>query len=898
VSTETRERLDFLDPDAPPRRANRAAGAGPPRERVAPAIRTARTWARAHPELALLVGLLAVGVLLRVYFTIQWRPSITGYSDSGIYFQDATTGPFADPLRVVGYGMFLSALHWITPHLLLVTVVQHLLGLLTAVLLFATVRRCGGPPMLGLAPAAVVTLGGTQLFLEHAALAETLFTFLIALLLYAAVRAWRGWFGWAALAGACAGISVTVRGAGAIVVPVVVVWLLFCRGRPTRDTALAAVLALVLSLGVIAGYIGWRHADTGLGGLTTNGNWNLYGRVAPFADCTKFKPPAGTEGLCDPTPPNARLGRFPEQGPGPGPGGNRWTSEYYIYFPTSPAQKLFGPPYLVSSDPKANAKLQKWSIAVIKGQPLDYLDAVWNDTVRIVLPNHHSFGDLSADENIAFMLGGPDLKSGANDFVKYWQDRYYPNEEHHQGSMTWLRDYEALTRVEGGWMLLLLALAAVAPLAVPRRARAGAYLLVLMAFALLWFPIVTKGYDFRFVIPTLGPLFGAAALGAWGLVLRARGPGAPHGIVATVGPSDPRPPADRLDGVMARPSAPAPASSEPEGHRLCGVCGAATSALPCESCGASVDFDVEESPARAQRVLEAARELVSNLVDGPGSGATPGMSGDHWKMSIGPDVAIGPVVEHRDGTRSPACVEVRTDEQVPDELGLVEAQARFASLAASYPPAGPARYSRIAVRPGDDVGVLAGLVAAAWLIQTAESRSASNAVGDGAPLAAPIPLVGDLARLRAAVPFSFNADIESARERWVSVPHLALAPQGELFGMTSRKLMFRASAVFQEHPRWGNGLHVTGAHLGDLGIGDRQVLERLVRHLAERDRDRADVSSATDLLGSWSLDLDGKLSFVTFVPESLCEPGLLVRLVDQLIGRFDWLDRVRTSSSR
>lgn len=443
------------------------------------------------------------------------------------------------------------------------------------------------------------------------------------------MRAWRGWFGWAALAGACAGISVTVRGAGAIVVPVVVVWLLFCRGRPTRDTALAAVLALVLSLGVVAGYIGWRHADTGLGGLTTNGNWNLYGRVAPFADCTKFKPPAGTEGLCDPTPPSERLGRFPEQGPGPGPGGNRWTSEYYIYFPTSPAQKLFGPPYLVSSDPKANAKLQKWSIAAIKGQPLDYLDAVWNDTVRIVLPNHHSFGDLSADENIAFMLGGPDLKSGANDFVKYWQDRYYPHEEHHQGSMTWLRDYEALTRVEGGWMLLLLALAAVAPLAVPRRARAGAYLLVLMAFALLWFPIVTKGYDFRFVIPTLGPLFGAAALGAWGLAHRARG----------------------RDGASA--SEPMRASPEPEGHGLCGVCGAVKTELSCENCGASVELDVEESPARARRVLEAARDLVSNLLGGPGSDATPGMSGDHWKMSIGPDVAIGPVLEHRDGTRSP-----------------------------------------------------------------------------------------------------------------------------------------------------------------------------------------------------------------------------------------------------
>ena len=57
--------------------------------------------ARSQPELLALGALLLVGLLLRVYFTIEWRPAITGYSDSGIYFQDAQTGPFADPFRTV-----------------------------------------------------------------------------------------------------------------------------------------------------------------------------------------------------------------------------------------------------------------------------------------------------------------------------------------------------------------------------------------------------------------------------------------------------------------------------------------------------------------------------------------------------------------------------------------------------------------------------------------------------------------------------------------------------------------------------------------------------------------------------------------------------------------------------
>ena len=85
--------------------------------------------------------------------------------------------------------MFLRLLHAIAPHLILVVLVQHALGLLAAVLFFLAVRRCGGPRGLGLAPAAIIALGGDELFLEHAALSEALFIFLLSAMLYCAVRA-------------------------------------------------------------------------------------------------------------------------------------------------------------------------------------------------------------------------------------------------------------------------------------------------------------------------------------------------------------------------------------------------------------------------------------------------------------------------------------------------------------------------------------------------------------------------------------------------------------------------------------------------------------------------------------------------------------------------------------
>src|ERR1035441_9341295 len=106
---------------------------------------------------------------------VVWRPAITGYSDSGVYFQDAVQGIWSDPIRTVGYGMFLTVLHAITPHLLLVTAVQHLMGLAVAVLAFLTVRRIGGPPWLGLVAAGILPLRGGQMFFAPAASREATF---------------------------------------------------------------------------------------------------------------------------------------------------------------------------------------------------------------------------------------------------------------------------------------------------------------------------------------------------------------------------------------------------------------------------------------------------------------------------------------------------------------------------------------------------------------------------------------------------------------------------------------------------------------------------------------------------------------------------------------------------
>jgi dolichyl-phosphate-mannose-protein mannosyltransferase len=472
--------------------------------RWAPRLRAEAIAAWRDPWVAVLAAMLAIGLLLRVYLTVRWRPALVNYSDTGIYIQDAYAGGFADPLRVVGYGLFLIPLHWITPHMLFVVLLQHAMGLATAVLLYLGVRRCGAPQIVALVPALGIALGGTQIFLEHSILTEALFTLLVALALYAAVRTSRGSLRWALLVGVCIGLTVTIRGVGTILVAVLPLWLLFASGRPTRLTAIRGGAALAVSLAIVGGYVAWRHAEAGSSGLTTNSNWNFYGRVAPFADCTRFTPPRGTEPLCDPVPPSRRQGR---------------NSEWYIYDTDSPAQKAFGPPYLVSPDPDANKKLGKFSIAAVKAQSGDYLSAVWRDLTRIVAPNRSSDGDLSYDEFMAFLIDGPN-RDGTNEFVESWRRLYYPRDTYHRGDIDPLETYERRTRIQGPLMVVVLLLAAVAPWLAPRPARRGAALVAVTALALLLYPIATHAFDARFVVPALGPLLAAAALGAWGLAGR------------------------------------------------------------------------------------------------------------------------------------------------------------------------------------------------------------------------------------------------------------------------------------------------------------------------------------------------------------------------------------------
>lgn len=458
---------------------------------------------------------LVAGLALRLYLYERWRPALTGFPDSSIYIQDAISGIFNDPLRVGGYSEFLRLMHGIHPTLSSAILVQHLLGLCSGLLLFGAVRRAGFSGWVALAPAAVVMLSGSEILVEHAPLSEAVFIFLVDLGLYAMVRAWAR-ASWAVLAGLALGAAVDVRSVGLLLlVAMVALAPLTVPGAWRRRALVTVLLALAAAL-PIGSFLRAHEASQGYGGFTGAGYFDLYGRVAPFADCAKFTPPAGTRDLCIHVPRSQRPGH-----------------DYWEFSGSSPAVQVLGEPDEVVPKRKENSELRAFAEAAILGQPLEYLEYVGRDLVRIVDPSFPSspYGDKGPTGteygNTPQSLTDYYFNTGNLYAISLMMASYYPGDGEVHENIQFLLDYERDTRIEGPLMALLLALALAAPILTRGRERRAAFFFLAATVVLLAGPVFTSEYDYRFTIPAFGPLAATAAIGVMAAARRLR-PDARH----------------------------------------------------------------------------------------------------------------------------------------------------------------------------------------------------------------------------------------------------------------------------------------------------------------------------------------------------------------------------------
>ena len=165
------------------------------------------------------------------------------------------------------------------------------------VFVYAETGRCSSNC---LHPGGDSMLSGDHLYLEHTVMADHLTIFLAAAGIWAAICGLVPNFHLRCLAAASAllAMAALTRSVGVVLLPILVLCTALWVKESFRPRCVAVAAALLPGMGVFALYIGGFYVSHGQYlGLTDMSGWNLYSRVAPFADCGKFTPPRGN---CDP----------------------------------------------------------------------------------------------------------------------------------------------------------------------------------------------------------------------------------------------------------------------------------------------------------------------------------------------------------------------------------------------------------------------------------------------------------------------------------------------------------------------------------------------------------------------------------------------------------------------
>jgi hypothetical protein len=252
--------------------------------------------------------LISVAVVLslvpRVLAALAFRPALF-IPDSFSYLTESAH-PVPGQWHPAGYAIMLWVLRPFHS-LLLVTTLQHLLGVATAVLVYAVLRRWGLPAW-GAVLAAGPTLFDTrQINVESFILPDEMYAFLITLAVAVLLLTRRKPAPvMCALAGLLLAGAAVMRGNGAPEMVAVVAVLLLQRVGWRAVTA--AVLAFAIP---VLGYMGLFAARHGDFALTNSDGMFLWSRTMSFANCAVIKPPMNMRPLCPDQQPIRPIGPTP-----------------------------------------------------------------------------------------------------------------------------------------------------------------------------------------------------------------------------------------------------------------------------------------------------------------------------------------------------------------------------------------------------------------------------------------------------------------------------------------------------------------------------------------------------------------------------------------------------------
>ncbi|WP_214109859.1 hypothetical protein [Acrocarpospora catenulata] len=419
-----------------------------------------------HHRLFLTVLLAAAA--LRVVTMLGYPPAQLYWYDSFTYLDTAHDLRPSATFHPVGYPLFL----WLLApfrSVAVVAAVQHLLGLATAVIIYAALRRHRLPAWLATLATVPLLFDASFLRLEHAILSDTLFIFLIVAALALTDRAPVA----AGLLLALAGLTRTV--AVPLIVLVLLILLVRRRWRPALAFTLAATVPLLL-------YAAWYHSHHGRFALSGADGVALWARTMTFADCRVIKPPPDEARLC---PTEAVQDAASE----------------YVWDPDAAINRLPGGRFAY------NSLARGFALRAIIAQPFDYLREVLKDAALTFTwtPVPHparvtpAFGFAHGIQTL------PDQPLINKASTRYSDIRGIQSVDPYA---SFLIAYQYLAYLRGPLKAAILLLGAYAAIRSPRTAA----LPFGTALYLLLGPIAVLDFDHRYVLPMIPIACWAAAL--------------------------------------------------------------------------------------------------------------------------------------------------------------------------------------------------------------------------------------------------------------------------------------------------------------------------------------------------------------------------------------------------
>ncbi|GLH94771.1 hypothetical protein Pa4123_00430 [Phytohabitans aurantiacus] len=298
--------------------------------------------------------LFLLGGVLRLLFMIAYQPAFWFYGDSGSYIR-LSEAPLA-PHVSRGLG-FVVLLKWLEPTgtFLSVALLQHLLGLGMAALVYVVLQRRGVSRWISCLAAVPLLFDELAVTVEHYLLPDTLFTALLAAGVL--VLLWHKKPGWMATAGSGVLLAAAWFTKPSALPVVLLVGLYLLATRVGWRPLVAFAIAFAVPYITVMQWIGDRPSVYG-----SQTSIALYGRAAIIADCDRIKLTPEERTLC------------PE-----------------VHYDRADAYFWRRPPHMVRMvyTPEGVKLINEFSIAVIKQQPLDYLRSVGKESLAHFVPGMH-----------------------------------------------------------------------------------------------------------------------------------------------------------------------------------------------------------------------------------------------------------------------------------------------------------------------------------------------------------------------------------------------------------------------------------------------------------------------------------------------------------------------------